>query len=187
MPVLTFFPWLVYELLSPLRLSVMCVLFHWDSKMTGRGFLINTQLQRAAEDGSGRSHTHTHKHTRDVNACARASGSFHVYQLTCTPGGQVTSIRTYSGQTKISESKLTSHYTLVTSCIPKQHWLLAPGTYRRNQTELHSIHTGKKQERSDSNIHPAGKIRFKNSASEASWPAQSYNWSWKNKEVLLSC
>lgn len=60
-------------------------------------------------------HTYTHKHTRDVNACARASGSFHAYQLTYTPGGQVTSIHTYSGQTKISESKLTSS-RVITLC-----------------------------------------------------------------------
>lgn len=135
-----FSPWLVYELLSPQRLSVMCVLFNFDSKMTGRGWSIHNyrELQRMANlcwAGGHTYNTNTHKHTRDVNACARASGSFHAYQLTYTPGGQVTSIHTYSGQTKISESKLTSHYTLVTSCIPKQHWLLAPGTYQRNQTE----------------------------------------------------
>jgi len=54
-------PRLLYELLSPGRLSVMRVLFHWESKTTGRDFLINTQLQRAAEDST---HTHTHTHTQ---------------------------------------------------------------------------------------------------------------------------
>jgi len=49
-------PRLLYELLSPGRLSVMRVLFHWESKTTGRDFLINTQLQRAAEDS-----THTRR------------------------------------------------------------------------------------------------------------------------------
>ncbi len=53
------FPRLVYELLSQLRLSVMCVLFHWESKMTGRDFLINTQLQGAAVDSNFVKNGHT--------------------------------------------------------------------------------------------------------------------------------
>lgn len=83
--------------------------------------------------------THTHRNTRDVNVSAWALGSFHAYQLTYTPGGQITSIHTYSGQIQISESKLTkSHYTLTLSVS-----LNNTDTCHKNQTVTLYLYRGK--------------------------------------------
>jgi len=119
-------PRLLYELLSPGRLSVWCV-FRSIGKARWLGETSWSIHNYREPQRTAHKHTHTHAET-----CAQASGSIHAYQLTYTPGRQVTSIHTHWPDKDQWVETNQSHS--VTSCIPKQHGLHTPSTSHRTHT-----------------------------------------------------